>query len=188
MNADGCARDIRHLLADRADETAVLLGHGIARGVGNIDHRGASSDGGLDHFEQITRIGAAGVFGVEFHVVRVLASQLDGIHRHLQNFDLLLRERFAVFIVLEFPADMDVRRTDAGVNARPFGLGQRPAAGFDVVRDSAGKSADGRSLDLLTDELDGLEVFRRRRRVARLDHVDVQLRQLPGDHELLAAA
>ena len=38
------------------------------------------------------------------------------------------------------------------------------------------------------DELDGLEIFGRGVGIAGLDDVDVQLRQLPGDHELLAAA
>ena len=38
------------------------------------------------------------------------------------------------------------------------------------------------------DQLDGLEIFGRRGGIAGLDDVDVQPRQLPGDHELLPAA
>ena len=43
-------------------------------------------------------------------------------------------------------------------------------------------------VDLLADQLHGLEVFGRRVGIAGLDDVHAQLRQLPGDHELLAAA
>ncbi len=52
----------------------------------------------------------------------------------------------------------------------------------------ARKGADGGSLDLAADQLHRLEVFGRGSGIARLDDVHVQLRQLPGDHEFLAAA
>ena len=37
-------------------------------------------------------------------------------------------------------------------------------------------------------QLNGFEIFGRRAGITGFDHVDVQPRQLPGDHELLAAA
>ncbi len=141
-----------------------------------------------EHLEEICRIGAAGVFGVELDVVGVLAGQLDGVHRHLQNLDLLLAQRLAVPLVPEFAADVDIRRADAGVDARPAGLGQGLAAGFDIGGHGARQGADRRALDLLRDALDGLEIFGRRGGIAGLDHVHVQPRQLRGDRELLPAS
>ena len=133
----------------RADQAAVLLGHGVAGGVGNVDDGGSGIDRGFDHFEQVRRIGAAGVFGVELDVVGVLARQFDGVDGHLQDLDSLLGERLAVAFILEFADDVDVGCADAGVNARPLGFGQRFAAGVDVVGDGAREGADGGTLDFL---------------------------------------
>ena len=101
---------------------------------------------------------------------------------------LLLAQRPAIALVAELAHDVNIRGADAGVDARPAGLGQGFAASFDVGGHGARKGADGRAFDFLRDEPDGLEIFRRGRRIAGLDDVHVQLRQLPGDDEFLAAA
>ncbi len=188
VDADDGPRDIRHILPDGANQRAELLRHGIARGVRNVDDGGAGVDDGLEHLEQVGRIGAAGVFGVELDVVGVLAGQLDRVDRHLHELGPLLRQRLAVLLVPELAHDVDVRDADPGVDARALGLGQRFAAGLDIARHRAGQGADDGALDLAGDELHGLEVLRRRGRIARLDDVDVQPRQLPGDGQLLPAS
>ena len=127
---------------------AVLFGHGVAGGVGNVDHGGAGVDDGLDHFEQVGGVGAAGVFGVELHLVDELARELDGIDRHLQNLALLFGERLAVALIAELAIDVNVGGADSGVDAGPRALGQGFAAGFDVGGDGARKRADGGPLDL----------------------------------------
>ena len=58
-----------HGLADLADEVAVLVGHGVADGIGNIERGGAGIDGRLQHLAEEVGIGAGGVLGREFHVI-----------------------------------------------------------------------------------------------------------------------
>ena len=82
VDADGRPADVRHLLSNCPNQRAVLLRHGIARGIRNIDDRGSGLDGRLDHFEKIGRIGAAGVFRVELHVLHKLPGELDRRDRH----------------------------------------------------------------------------------------------------------
>jgi hypothetical protein len=62
---------------------------------------------------------------------------------------------------LKLAGDVDVGCADSGVNPRTLGFGEGLAAGVDVVGDGAGKGADGWTLDFLTDELNGFEVFGR---------------------------
>jgi hypothetical protein len=50
------------------DLLSIYVGEAIAGGVWDIDHGGARLDDGFDHFGQVDVVGAAGVFGVEFHV------------------------------------------------------------------------------------------------------------------------
>jgi hypothetical protein len=90
MDADGSALNVGHSLADRPDQAAVLLGHGVAGGVRNVDYRSSGIDRGFDHFEEVTGIGAAGILGVELDVVGILAGKFDGVDRHLENLDPLL--------------------------------------------------------------------------------------------------
>ena len=139
------AVDVRHLLADAADQAAVLLRHGVAGGVGNVDHGGAGIDHRLEHLEQVGGIGASGVFGVELHVVGELARQLDRVDRHLQDLHFLLGEGLAVPVVPELAHDVDVGGADSGMDARPLGLGQRLAARLDVDRHRARQRADRRA-------------------------------------------
>ncbi len=57
VHADGGPADIGHSLADRADQAAILLRHRVARGVGNVDHRGAGINGRLEHLKEVSWIG-----------------------------------------------------------------------------------------------------------------------------------
>src|SRR5579864_5529103 len=159
MNADGAARDVGHALAEGANQATVLLGYRVAGGIGDVDDGSAGVDGGFDHFEQIRWIGAAGIFGVELDIIGVFAREFDGGNGHLQDFSFLFGEGLAVAFILKFSGNVNIGSADAGVNAGTFGLGQRFAAGVDVIGNGAGKSADGRTVDFLRDELDGLEVL-----------------------------
>ena len=187
VHADDGAVDSRNVVADAADQGAILFGHRVAGGVGNVHHGRSGSDDGSDHFEEVGGVGASGVFGVELHLVDELASERDGVDRHLQDLALLFGERLAVAFIAELAIDVNVRCADSGVYAGPLALGQGFAAGFDVGRHGAGERADGGPLNLAANQLDGLEVFGRRVGIARLDDVHVQQRQLSGDGELLAA-
>jgi hypothetical protein len=81
---------------------------------------------------------------------------------------------------------MNVGNADASVNAGPRGPGERLAAGLDVCGDRARQRADGRPLDLLSDPLDGIEVFRRRCGEAGLNNIHLQPRELARERNLVA--
>ena len=83
---------------------------------------------------------------------------------------------------------MDIGNADPGMNAGPSGFSQRLPASLNVGRHRAGQRADHRPFDFLREQLHGLKVFRRRRRISGFDDVHFQPRQLPCDHELLPAA
>ena len=142
-----------------------------------------------EHLEQVGRIGAAGVFGVELDVVGELPRQLDGVDRHLRGSWPSFRQRLAVALVPELAGDVDIRGADAGVDARPFRAlaSALPQASMSLGH-GAGKGADRGPLDLARRSVDGLEILRRRGGISGLDHVHVERRQLPGDDELLPAS
>jgi hypothetical protein len=83
MDADGCARNVRNVFANAANQFAILLGNGVARGVGNVDDRCACINDGLQHLEKVGRNGAAGIFRVELNVVNAVARALYGKIRPL---------------------------------------------------------------------------------------------------------
>ena len=188
VDADGGALDPGHVFAKAANQRAILLRHGIAGGVRDIDHSGPGGDDGGDHLKQVVAIRAPGVFGVELHVVGKLPRQLDGIHRHGQDFALLFGQRFAVPFIPELAADVDVRGADPSMDAGPLTLRQGFAAGLDIGGYRTREGADGGSPDFAADHLHGFEIFGRGVRIAGLDHIHIQLRQLPGDDEFLPAS
>jgi len=110
--------------------------------------------------KEIRGIGAAGVFGVKFDVIRVIAGELDGIGGHLQHGRPLLLQGLTVALVAKLSSDMDIRDADPGVDARPPGFGQRSPASLDVGGHRPRKGAYDRALNFLRDQLHGLEVFR----------------------------
>src|ERR1019366_3101921 len=160
VHADHGTLDPGHVLAEATNQSAVLFRHGIAGGVGNIDHGGSRGDDSLDHFKQVVRIGAPGVFRVELDVIGELPRQPNGIHRHGEDLALLFGQRFAVPVILELAADVNVRGADPGVDAGPLALRQGFAAGLDVGGHGAGEGADCGTLDLPANQLHGLEIDR----------------------------
>jgi hypothetical protein len=81
--------------------------------------------------------------------------------------------------------DVDVRRRDERVDARPGRVAYRLGGRFDVRRLSASEPGDHGAADLAGDRANRLEVARRRDREAGFDDVHAEPRQLVGDLELL---
>ena len=123
VDANRYTIDVSHLGSDPANQCAVLLRHRVTGRVGNIHHRGARIDDRFQHLEQVRRIGAPCVFGVELHVIDECFREPHCIHSHLQDGDLLLAERAPVSLIAELPHHVDVRCADPSVDARPFGFG-----------------------------------------------------------------
>ena len=70
------ARNVRNVVANAANQFAVLLGNGVAGGVRNVDDGCARVDDRLQHLEEVQRRGAAGIFGVELNVANAVARTL----------------------------------------------------------------------------------------------------------------
>src|SRR5207302_899192 len=63
MNAQYDLVDAAHVLLEVADGGGVLLGDGVANGVGDVDRRRAGGDHLLDDFREKLQLGAGRVFG-----------------------------------------------------------------------------------------------------------------------------
>ena len=59
MDADHGLVDVRHALAERADDVADVRRRGVADRVGNVDRGGAGVDGRLDHSAEKIDLGPA---------------------------------------------------------------------------------------------------------------------------------
>ena len=86
---------------------------------------------------------------------------------------------------VELLLDVDVAGGDEGVDARPGGVTHRVPAAVDVGGDRARQARDHGAPDLAGDVADRLEVALRGHGEARLDDVDAEARELPGQGELL---
>ena len=69
MAGDDGLIDIVDVVDEEGDLFAVLVREAVAGGIGDIDDGGAGGDDGFDHAGQVFVVGAAGVFGIEFHVI-----------------------------------------------------------------------------------------------------------------------
>src|SRR5687767_14454113 len=82
---------------------------------------------------------------------------------------------------------MDLRRGEEDMDATAFaGRLDRFAGGIDVLRHATGEAANDRAFDLLRDGLDGGEIAVADDRKTRLDHIDLEPRQLPCHFKFLA--
>ena len=69
VDAEDDLVDAADVLLQVADGRGVLLGHGVADGVGDVDRGGAGLDGLLDHLGEEVQLGAGGVLGRELDVL-----------------------------------------------------------------------------------------------------------------------
>ena len=187
VNADGRPVRAAHLLPDAANQRAVLRGHGIAGGIGDIDDRSTGFNHRFQHLEEVARLRSPGIFGIELHIFDGLSCEFDGLDGHLEDSGLLLTQRPAIAVVLEFARDMDIRGADPRMDSRALRVRQRLAAGHDIGGNGARERTDGRSVNVACNKLDRLEILGRRGWIAGLDHVHVQLCQLSRDQELVTA-
>ena len=154
----------------------ILVRHGVADGVGNVDRRRAGLDRGLHAPAQEIVLGAGGVLGRPLDVVGVVARARHRRHHHVED---LLR------LHLELPLHVDRRRRDEGVDAPALGRLDRFAAAVDVLLAGAREAADHRVLGTPGDLVDGRKVAIRGDREAGLDDVDAHIVEQLGNLELL---
>ena len=159
------------------EERRVLVGHGVADGVGDVDRRRALFDRGGDDLGGVLELGARRVHRRELDVVDEGPRVRHG--RAGLREDVLARGA-------ELVDDVDVRRRDERVDARVRGVAYSSRGGLHIGCLSSSEAGDDRALDLAGDRLHRLEVAGRRDREAGLDDVDAEAGELVGDLELLA--
>ena len=168
--------DVGDVIDEVFDLRAVLAGQAVARGVGNVDHRGAGRDDRFDHAGEVFRIGAPGVFGVELDVLDVA---LGVFHRPDGRFDDLFGRR------AQFVVDMLGRYADSGVYALVLGQPQGVGGDVDVFFHGAGERADRRGRNGLRNFKYGVEVSGAGNRESRFDDVHAETFEELGDFDLL---
>ena len=176
MDGDDGLLDVRHVLANPADQSAELVRGRIADSIGNIHSARARPNNRLEHLVEIFGIGARGIHRREFDVFDVPAGSRDHLHGPFPR--LVTRQP-------ELMLEMNVRGGDKGMNAdlrRPF---QRFPCAVDIFRTRACKAADDGAFHFLRDPTDGFEISRGTIGKTCFDNVNAKTRQLLRDHELL---
>ena len=173
---DALLVDDRELASELGEDEAVLLGHGVADGVGDVDGRRAGVDDGGGDVDEVVDLGAAAVLGGELDVVDVAAGLLDALDGDAGDL---------VEGLLELVLAVDGRGGAEGVDAGAVGVLHGFAGAVDVPRHAAGEAGDDGVRELFADGLDGLEVALGGDGEAGLDDVDAEGGELPGDLDLL---
>ena len=81
---------------------------------------------------------------------------------------------------MKLPFEMQVRCGDEGMDARPFGPGDRFAGPLDIGGVAPRKACDDRPTNLAGDQPDRVRVVLRGDRETSLDDIDPQRLELPG--------
>ena len=178
MHADDCVVDVFYVLAQVRDEGGVLLRHGVADGVGNIDRGGSGLDGGLHDTSQELGFRARGI----------LRRKLDILHQCLGAFHAFDRQTNDLFFGLfQFELAVNGGGGQEDVNSRE--IASRLHGGsrcIDILGDTSSQPADDRSLDFGGDRSHRFEIAVADHRKTGFDHIDVEASQLAGDFHLLA--
>ena len=166
----------RHELVEPRQERGVLVRHGVADRVRDVDRGRALLDRRRQHLGGELDVGAGGVHRAELDVLDERAGVRDrraGLAQHV-----LARG-------LQLVANVDVARGDERVHARALGIAHRLGGALDVRGVRARQAGDHRAVHLPRDRPYRLEVTRRRDRESSLDHVHAEPRELLRDLQLL---
>src|SRR5579862_1408275 len=178
VHGDDRLLDVRNFRDQRVNDRAVLVGHGVADGVRNVDGRRAGFDGGFDDFAQKFRLRSAGVFWTEFDVLAKFARHLHGVNGLAHDF---------VFRFLQFEFAVNRAGGEKDMDARPFRVLHRVARGFDVFLQAARQPRDDGAVEFFGDGFDGVEIAGRGDGEAGFDDVHLQPRERAGDLQFFFA-
>ena len=151
------------------EERLDLVWRRVPHRVGQVDRRRPGVDHVFDDAAQEVDVAARRVLRGELHIVRVVAGQADGSDRRVVA-------RLARHV--ELALEVQVRRGDERVNARPGGGSQGAAGPLDVARARPGQTGDDRTPHGARHRLDGLGIGLGRDREPGLDEIDAQAVQL----------
>ena len=137
------------MLHEVLDLLAVLPRHAVACRVGDVDDLRTGIDHGLNDLGQVFVLGAAGIFGIEFDLIDLVAGILDGSHGTFDDF-------LAGTVELVF--DVAVAGADACMDSFMLCEFKGFGCAVNVLLYGACKGADCRPCDSLRDFYYGIEV------------------------------
>jgi len=124
-----------HILHQIFDFRTEFLRKAIARGIGNVDHRGTRLDHRFDHPRQIFVVGTTGIFGIEFHILHQLFRIFHSLYRPLKDL---------VGIAVELVVNVVKGSADSGVYPLLPGIPQGIGSHVDILPDGPREAADDR--------------------------------------------
>ena len=169
--------DAADVLFEMADGGGVLLGNGIANGVGDVDGGGPGGDRLFHDLGQEIELGAGRVFGRKLHVLQIALGPLDAG-------DGAAHDLFLGHAQLEFA--MDGAGGQEHVDARPLRLLQGLPGAIDVVVVAPGQAANRRPVHLPGNHLHRLEIPWRGDGKTGLDDVHAKFLEGVGDFQLFS--
>jgi len=165
-----------HVAAEPLDEPAVLLGQGVADGVGDVDHRSARLVHALHHLAQERVVAAGGILRGELHVGAESPRLAHALHRLAQR----LRAPD-----LQLVTQVDIGGGQEDVQARTHGADEGAGRGLDVLALGSAQRGHPAAAHLAGDGVHRLPFAVGGHREARLQHVDPQPLELAGQPQLL---
>ncbi|MPM47408.1 hypothetical protein SDC9_94118 [bioreactor metagenome] len=102
---------IGYIISQKGNLLAILKGGAVSCGVGDVDHRGTSSNHCLYHPSKVFVLGTPGILGIKLNIVTKPAGIFDTFYCPLQNI---------IGIGAEFVFNMEIRSADPGVDPFPF--------------------------------------------------------------------
>src|SRR3984885_10762238 len=156
---------------DQAEDRGVLLGGGVADGVGDVDGGGAGLDGDGDHLEEELGVGAGAVLGGELDVFGKGAGEADRLGGLVEGL---------VAGDAKLALEMKVGGGEDEVDAVGGGGLDGPSGGLDVFTFAAGERGDAGAADLAGHRLDSREVAVGGDGKSGLEDIDAKGRDLVG--------
>ena len=132
MGGYDCVLDAVYVFEKVLDLLRILVRKAVASGVGYVHHGGAGLYDGLYHACQVLVLCAAGILGVELHVLHIFLGVLDGLDRALENL-LAVGVELVLYVV--------VRGAYSGVDPLVLGILQSLGRSVNVFLDRAAQGA-----------------------------------------------
>ena len=169
--------NIRHVVFEMTDNVEEMRWHRIPDRIRDVDCCRSRVDRLFDDFTKEIEFRAGRVFRGELDIVREFGGSLYHVDRALD--DLLL-------VHLQFVFAMNSAGCKEHMQPRLPGFFKRFDRSIDVIDPAPGETADGRLRSEFAGDLpDGFEIAGRGDGKPRLNHVDTQFHQSPGNLHLL---
>ena len=176
MGRDNRFFDAIHMFHQIFDLGTILIGQAITCRIGNIHHRRSRLDHSLDNSCQVFIFRTPGILAIKLNILNILFGIFRRSDRPLKNL---------LTIGVELIFDMRIGSTDTGMYTSTLSELQGLGRHVDISLDRPCQSANRRPSNRFRDFNHTIEIARTRNGETRLNHVDAQLLEGPGNLYLL---